>query len=262
MTARTATASDTQRSRIDWVHDQLRGKILEGELAPGMVISQAALARELGISRSPIREALRRLESEGLIEARHNQRVQIGELSVADMEEVYAARIVLEVLAVRVAIPQLQATDLGEMRDALNMMRVAARDRDHDASSIQHSRFHLVPLAKAGPRLTSQILQLDDHSRRYRRLYVTQVTTAWNVVIAQDEAILQATEARDLDTVVGRWAQHLASTVLSTIALIEPAHDPVHVRAALRDAGVQTGTARATAIGSTPAALPRADWEA
>ncbi len=262
MTEHTETTSDVQRSRIEWVHDRLRGKILDGELAPGLVISQAALARELGISRSPIREALRRLESEGLIEARHNQRVQIAELSVADMVEVYAARIVLEVLAVRVSIPQLQTADLDEMRDALAIMRDAARDHDHDAWSIHHTRFHLVAFSKAGPRLTSLVLQLDDHSRRYRRLYVTRVTAAWGVVLEQDEAILLAIEDRNIDTVVARWARHLASTVLSTIALIDPAHDPVHVRAALRDVDAQTGMAGVKTGGRTPDAQPRSGGDA
>jgi DNA-binding GntR family transcriptional regulator len=228
-------------SRIEWLHDHLRNRILTGELAAGTVMSQAALARDLGISRSPIREALRRLESEGLIEARHNQRVQIAELSIADMEEIYASRIVLEALALRVTIPELTPAQIGEMREALELMRGSARTTDHEVWSEQHSRFHLTALSGAGSRLWSQILLLDDHARRYRRLYVTQVPTAWQAVLDQDAALLDAIEDGDIDSVVNQWARHLASTALSTIAFVDPSYDARLVRAAIQSVHTRHG---------------------
>jgi DNA-binding GntR family transcriptional regulator len=248
---------DRGTSRIEWVHDQLRDRILTGDLAPGTVISQAALAREFRLSRAPIREALRRLEGEGLVESQHNLRVQIADLSIDDMEEIYASRIAIETLAVRFAVPRLTSADIDEMTRAWTAMRESAEDHDQERWSAEHTRFHLVALAEAGPRLAAQISQLDDHANRYRRLYMTQVTTSWEAILTQDAAIIEAIERGDTDTTVDRWARHVASTALSTIAVVDPTHDARLVRAALQNAmsaGASTCACRPSA--RTPHRLP------
>ena len=71
----------------DDVYQRVRNAILDGELAPGAVMSQVALAEELGISRTPLREALRMLQSERLVEAEPNRRVRVAPMSPRDMEE-------------------------------------------------------------------------------------------------------------------------------------------------------------------------------
>ncbi|MCA0331372.1 MAG: GntR family transcriptional regulator [Actinobacteria bacterium] len=250
-----APADDRGPSRIEWVHDQLRDRILTGDLAPGTVVSQAALARELGLSRAPIREALRRLEGEGLVESRHNQRVQIADLSISDMEEIYASRIAVETLAVRFTVPRLTKDDVAEMKRAWTAMRESAEQQDRSRWSVEHTRFHMVALSPVGPRLTAQIAQLDDHAGRYRALYMTQVNASWDSILTQDAAIIDAVESSDLDAVVDRWARHVASTVLSTIAVVDPTHDARLVRAALQNS--LSAPSRDTA-GSHTAARPGA----
>src|ERR1700722_10486 len=87
------------------VYERVRTAILDGDLAPGAVMSQVALAEELGISRTPLREALRMLQSERLVEAEPNRRVRVAPMSPADLEELYVVRITLEAEALRLSVP-------------------------------------------------------------------------------------------------------------------------------------------------------------
>ena len=226
-----------QESALDTVHDLLRDRILRGELAPGSVVSQAHLARDLGVSRSPIREACRMLEREGLVVSRHNHRIQVADFSTDDLEQLYASRLVLEPLALAVKVPSLTAGELDEMATALDEMREAAEARDYDRFTGPHDRFHefFRPDADGG-RLELLIRQLSDHARRYRRVYTTQAPSAWDVVIGHDTEILQAVSRGDAAAAGAELARHLAGTALSMIALMDPLHDPRLLRTALHQA--------------------------
>ncbi len=91
------------------VYERVRNAILDGELAAGTVMSQVALAEELGISRTPLREALRLLQGEGLIEAEPNRRVRVAPMTASDMEELCVMRVTLEAEALRLSVPLLGA---------------------------------------------------------------------------------------------------------------------------------------------------------
>ena len=222
---------------VDVVHDTLRAQILQGTRAPGVVISQAQLARDLGVSRSPVREACRLLEREGLVDARHNQRVKVADLSLRDLEELYASRIVLETLAISMQLPELSVDDLAGMETALVEMTACAADRDYDRFAGPHAHFHSILLHNTGHRLSRQIRQLAEHSQRYRRIYLTQLPTAWDSVLENDTRILAAIRAGDFGTAVEGIARHLASTALAMVALKDPTYEPSILRAALHLVG-------------------------
>ena len=86
------------------IHRQLREAILHGEIEAGAELSQVKLADDFGVSRGPVREALRLLEREGLVEAELNCRVRVASFSPSDLEELYALRIVNEALGVRASV--------------------------------------------------------------------------------------------------------------------------------------------------------------
>jgi DNA-binding GntR family transcriptional regulator len=222
---------------LDAVHDLLRDRILQGQLAPGSVVSQAHLARDLGVSRSPIREACRMLEREGLVVSRHNHRIQVADFSIGDLEQLYASRLVLEPLALAARVPLLTTGELDQMAAALQEMRQAAEQRDYDRFTVPHEQFHefFRPDADGG-RLERLIRQLSDHARRYRRVYTTQTPSAWDVVIGHDTKILQAVSRGDATAAGAELARHLAGTALSMIALMDPLHDPRLLRTALHQA--------------------------
>src|SRR5437868_5286132 len=83
-----------RRLSVD-VHEQLRDLIVQGELAPGIVLSQAELARQFGVSRGPVREAFRRLQEQGLITAEPDQRPRVTGFDPVGLDSLYGARITL-----------------------------------------------------------------------------------------------------------------------------------------------------------------------
>lgn len=216
------------------VHRRLQEAILSGELPPGAVLSQVQLAKQLGVSRTPLREALRLLEREGLINSEANRRVVVTSLSIADLEEVYAMRVSLEVLAVHLSVPELTTDDVDAMQQDWNdMERYAARE-DYLAWHEPHGRFHERLTSHAGKQVRQHIRQLSFHAERYRRAYTTQVPMAWERGLEEHRRILIGVAASDPRQTAIELARHYARVALSTVALIAPEHDPQVVRRALR----------------------------
>src|SRR5690348_2858352 len=87
------------RQAIPYLHAYLRECILDGTLTPGTKLSQVTLAEQLGVSRTPLREVLRMLQEEGLVEIEPNQRTRVATLDPQELDDVYAARIMVETLA-------------------------------------------------------------------------------------------------------------------------------------------------------------------
>src|SRR5258707_2801556 len=152
------------------VHERLRNAILRGELDPTVPLSQVQLAARLGVSRTPLREALRMLQREGLIDSPRNRQVRVAEMSVADLEQQYAARVLIEALAVRLTVPLYTAADLASLKDALASM-IELKGHDLDLWEAAHQRFHLLLRSYAGDRISRLAADLSDHTERYRRVY-------------------------------------------------------------------------------------------
>jgi DNA-binding GntR family transcriptional regulator len=231
------------RDNIAAIHDELREAILRGDLRAGAVLSQLRLAEEFGVSRGPVREALRLLQREGLVEAELNRRVRIADFSVDDLEELYAMRIVNEALAVRATVPRLTAQELQELHGALNEMDAVA-GVDVNAWEEPHRRFHRGLVAHAGRRLVRLVEQLSDHAERYRRVYIAGDPRAWSVGAAEHREIYEAAERRDADGASEATVQHLARTALTVLANLAPEHDPSLVRGAMRASLVPDQAAR------------------
>ena len=153
------------------VHDRLRDAILRGEIGAGEATSQVALAKQLGVSRTPLREALRLLEREGLVLSQPNRRVRIAEFSIADLEGLYAMRMVLETVCIRATVPMLGPEDFAELEGLMAQMDHYMRAGDQLRMDAPHAAFHARFTAAAGDRLTSTVALLFDHAPRYRLAY-------------------------------------------------------------------------------------------
>jgi DNA-binding GntR family transcriptional regulator len=230
------------------VHDRLRRAILQGEFDPTVPLSQVQLAARLGVSRTPLREALRMLQREGLIDSEPNRRVRVAELSVADLEQLYASRVLLEALAVRLTVPAFTQQDLDELRQALSRM-TELKGRDVDVWEAAHHSFHRLLRRYAGERIGRQADDLSDHTERYRRVYMAE-PRAWSAAAAEHTAIVDACVAGDAALASTHLARHLARTALTLIALFSPEHEPAPVREALR---LVTAGADALTIADAPA---------
>ncbi len=219
---------------VELVHLRLRDMILHGALPVEEPLSQVQLAQQLGVSRTPLREALRLLQHEGLVRGEPRQRVRITGFSIADLEQLYAARITLEALGIRLTIPRLSSNDLETLEGHLTGIEQYSMLEDYDRWSVPHRAFHRGLVAHAGERIVSLITQLSDHAERYRRVYTLDTPGAWAVGKKEHRAIFDACVAGDLAVAADRLARHYARVVLSVIALATPEHDPTIVRAALR----------------------------
>lgn len=215
-------------------HARLRRAILRGELSGGSVLKQGELAKEFGVGRTPLREAMRLLEREGLVEAEPQHRARVAGFSMDDLEQLYAMRIELEALAIRITVPRLSFEELRKLKDELARMEDFAKAEDYEGWEGPHRAFHFGLVAHAGERLFKTIAQLSDHAERYRRYYTVETPYAWSRGIAEHDAVLEAAVARDPVAAAHQLARHYASVSLGLLTALAPEREPAVLRMALR----------------------------
>jgi DNA-binding GntR family transcriptional regulator len=219
----------------DHVYVRLREAILDGDLAAGEVMSQVSLAGELGISRTPLREALRMLQAERLIESEPNRRVRVATVSARDLEELGIMRVTLEAQGVRLSVARMTPEHLARLEGHMAEMAHFAQARDYRRWGVPHRAFHVQLTALAGERLSDLLAQLFDHAERYRRLHIGYGPGAW--ATGDHREILDACKAGDSDAAAALLATHLARMPLEAAELLEPGYDSVALRATLADVG-------------------------
>jgi DNA-binding GntR family transcriptional regulator len=158
-------------SRRQQVVDAVRDAIVSGQIVPGEQLKQDQLATELGVSPAPIREALRQLESEGLVTHHPNRGVFVTEVSAEELSAVLLpVRLAVEVYAFTQSASRLDETDIAELERLIEVMEQGAKDADIVAINEADLRFHeLVVLASEAPH-TIQLWQ-SVHSRIRAQLY-------------------------------------------------------------------------------------------
>jgi DNA-binding GntR family transcriptional regulator len=219
----------------DAAYEQVRTAILDGALAPGTVMSQVALADELGISRTPLREALRMLQSEGLIEGERGRRVRVAPMTPQDLEELYVMRVTLEAEAMRLSVPRISPEGVAHLEGHMAEMAHYAAVKDYGRWAVPHRAFHRALTAPAGARVNVVLGQMFDHAERYRRLHIGRAPSAW--ATSGHREILDACKAGDRVRCAGLLASHLARTGLEVSELLDPGYDPARLKTALSDAG-------------------------
>ena len=228
----TETVRDGQNVTV--VHDRLRSAILHGEISPGEATSQVALARQLGVSRTPLREALRLLEREGLVISQPNRRVRIAEFSIEDLEGVYAMRITLEATGIRATVPTLTDEDFAALEGFMAQMDHYIRVSDLIRMDTPHADFHARFVAAGGKRLTTTVAQLFDHAARYRLAYgATTLPGGYDDRRAEHRSMLDAAVDGDADLTVERLVLHYTHTAMGVITELNPDHVPTVLIAAI-----------------------------
>lgn len=156
-------------TKSDFAYGAVRQRILGGEVEPGQVLNQAVLARELGISTTPLREALRRLRAEGLVELDAHRDARVTPLSADEARDLLEVRRNLDPLAVSLAAERRGERDLEEMRAALKQVRSLGQHPTYD-ELIAHRRFHRALYgASHNAVLITTLDGLWDTADRYRR---------------------------------------------------------------------------------------------
>jgi DNA-binding GntR family transcriptional regulator len=246
----------TARQSVPPLHAYLRACILDGRLPPGTKLSQATLADQLGVSRTPLREVLRMLQEEGLITSEPNQRMRVTGLDPAELDSSYAARILLGALAVTLTIDAFDGARLREAQRLLTLMRRTARRKDLETWLEVHRDYHELLEAGAPEPLRRQLESLADRSVRYIRIQQHAEPARWaDVGDVEHPAILQAVVDRDVPAATTALARHLAGTALRVLSCSAPDYVPTAVPRAVALVAHEGSAAPATpAAPGTPAA--------
>ncbi|WP_293765410.1 GntR family transcriptional regulator [uncultured Aquitalea sp.] len=153
--------------------DALRQRILSGEWQDGKQLRQEALSRELGVSRVPIREALRQLEAEGLVRIIERRGAVVNQLSLPEIVELLRVRVLLECDILLEAIPRQTSADLAEAEGLLARFEQALLNQDVAEWGLLNASFHLALYRAAGrPQTLALIEQLHNRTDRYTRMQI------------------------------------------------------------------------------------------
>lgn len=200
----------------DSVYQALRNAILTSELHPGQRLDVRHLAAQLGVSPTPVKEAITRLEAEALIEVRPRSGTFVTAISPEDLYETFEIRCALECLAGEKAIAHATADDLAELRAIADRMATASDDSAHSAGNVE---FHkkIVALARSD-RLRDTYETLDAHIQ-IARIHLGGRDWTERLVREHAEhlAIVDALTARDRDAAVSAIRTHIMRAADSLI---------------------------------------------
>ena len=212
----------------------LRRLVLSGTLEPGLEFSQVELARDLGVSRTPLREALRMLQEEGLVEAEPNRKARVADCKPAELDAVYACRVGLESVAVGMTALTRSSEVLAELDGLLTEMERLGGEADVDAFEVAHRRFHQLLVVGAPPMFVQVVHGNQDRAERYWRLLHAAEPGPHLRRDREHREIVEAVRAQDQTAAAACLARHLARTALTLITHMAPEQDCPATRAALR----------------------------
>ena len=204
---------------MDEVILAIRTGIVRGSLPPGRRLSEPELARQLGVSRTPVREAIRVLEREGLLRRVPGRGVSVVEISLDDVEEIYTIKSVLEGVAVRLACQRATDRDLERLYRYIREMEALADGPDIGAYAGVSREFHAALIRAArSPRL-SEIYRIVDTPVQRLRVYSLSQPGRPPDSVREHRAILDAIARRDPDEAESLIRSHVggAGTTLAKV---------------------------------------------
>ena len=241
------TPRGVRRVGIDKTLDQVRSMILSGELAPGTSISQLKLAERLGVSTTPLREAMRQLQAEGLLEAELNRRSRVPSLDIDNLHAIYATRILMESLAIMLTVDGIRDQDVAMLHGDLSRMRELSVKSDLRTWEEVHTSFHHRLVSGATSAMAPALSSVFDRSERFRRLSLLRdQPRGWSVGQEEHERIVAACADRNGAGAAHELATHLARTAIGLSAAFAPEVDPAPIRFAV----ALVATSRSEAIRS------------
>ena len=201
---------------------ELREMIGTGKLEPGQQIVQESLSAALGVSRVPIREALRVLEGEGQVIHFPNRGYFVTDLTVEDLEEVYRIRAILEEEALRLAIPLLTDSDIEYIESIQIELEKAVASKKISGITETNRRFHFAMFEASNmPRLVRMIRTLWDATDAYRGVYFAAPTNL-NHMNSEHRQMLESLKKRDINKTIEFQTMHRENAVSAVSQVIRP----------------------------------------
>ncbi len=193
----------------DVVFNTLRQAILRGELKPGERLMEIALANRLGVSRTPVREAIRMLELEGLVIMIPRKGAQVAQITEQDLNDVLEVRLGLEELAVRFACERITDEEIKELGLAVKEFEKKMREDDLSTQAEADVKFHeIIYGATHNRRLVQIINNIREQMYRYRIEYLKDVESR-KTLVKEHYEICDALKHRDAESAVEKMCIHI-----------------------------------------------------
>jgi len=192
------------------VYAHVRAEILANRLAPGAEVNEAALAASLGVSRGPVREALKHLAAEGLVTMRAHRRPVVSTLTHDELVEAYQVREALEVLAIRLATPRLTSEQIDKLQDLNETMLLCVGMNAIEGFFEENAHFHRLLVEASGNRKLIELYgQLTSQMGRYQ-LQSLVLRGTMKQSVAEHRAIVRALRKRDAERAASLLAEHIS----------------------------------------------------
>lgn len=193
----------------DVVFNTLRQAILKGELAPGERLMEIQLADRLGVSRTPIREAIRKLELEGLVLMIPRKGAEVAKISEKSLRDVLEVRRALEVLAVELACQRMTEEDIKKLESAQEGFKAAVDKGEAMAIAETDEHYHdIIYNGTGNVRLIQLLNNLREQMYRYRLEYIKEADKR-QILLIEHEHILKGLKERKMDEVKEAMREHI-----------------------------------------------------
>lgn len=191
------------------VFDFIEEAVLNGTYKPGDSLIESKLAAELGVSRTPVREALTRLEQEGLVQLVPNKGALVTGISHKDIQDIYTIRIMIEGLAARWAAEQITGDELKELQEAIELEEFYTLKNDIEHLLQLDSRFHQIMYAASKSRPLMYMLKTFHQYIQHARSLSLETPGRAYKALQEHKLILQAIRDRDGERAAALTAEHI-----------------------------------------------------
>lgn len=204
----------------DVVFETLRAAILKGDCKPGERLLEQQLSEKLGVSRTPIREAIRMLEQEGLAVTTPRKGAEVARMTLKGMEDVLEIRAALDDLAARLAADRITQEQLSELRGVKDDFEACTANGDVKRLAEADVRFHdIIYTATNNPKLINLLNNLREQLYRYRVEYLKD-SRNYPKLVHEHEEILQSLTERDKERVAAVMKEHVDNQASAVRAVI------------------------------------------
>ncbi len=195
----------------DIVFETLRKAILDGDLKPGERVMEVQLAEELGVSRTPVREAIRKLELEGLLVMVPRKGAYVADVSIKDVLSVLEIRASLEGLGASLAAERITDEEVEKLKQSAEDFEEMHKANDRDGMVEKDTEFHSILLnASRNNKLLEIVESLGDYVQRFRVIYFTEYSDSKNIM-DEHRKILEAITERDVEKANRASQDHIES---------------------------------------------------
>ena len=212
---------DTGYSLRTKIYHRLKNAILDGVYKPGESLIEMKLAKELGVSRTPIREAIRQLELEGLVSSIPNKGVIVEGVTPQDVEDIYTIRKTIEGLAARWAAEKISDVQLKELKDILDLMEFYTEKGNVEKLSELDSRFHDIIFKASNSRPLESVLTNFHHFIQRARLVSVKASGRAVHSLKEHRRIYEALGAHNPDAAEKAMVNHVGSARTNLLPYLE-----------------------------------------